>query len=80
MKTKLTLRINKELIKYAKEYSAKTGKPISKIVSDLFTLIKNEKFNKKYKITPGVKSLKGILRDKKIDENDYKKYLEEKYL
>jgi len=80
MKTKLTLRLNEDLIKYAKEYSAKTGKPVSKIVADLFTIIKNEKFNKRYRITPGVKSLKGILSNKKIDEIDYKKHLEEKYL
>ncbi|GBE02718.1 hypothetical protein BMS3Bbin06_01085 [bacterium BMS3Bbin06] len=80
MKTKLTLRLNEDLIKNAKEYSAKSGKPISKIVADLFTVIKNEKLRKKYKITPAVKSLKGILRGKKIDESDYKKHLEEKHL
>ena len=80
MKTKLTLRINEDLIKDAKKYSAKTGKPLSKIVADLFTIIRNEKFNKEYKITPGVKSLKGILRNRKVDENEYKKHLEKKYL
>jgi len=46
----------------------------------LFTVIKNEKLKKEYEITPAVKSLKGILRGKKIDESDYKKNLEEKYL
>ena len=80
MKTKLTLRISEDLIKDAKKYSAKIGKPISKIVADLFMIIRNEKLDNKYKITPGVKSLKGILRNKKVDENDYKKHLEEKYL
>ncbi len=80
MKTKLTLRLDEELIKKAKEYSANSGKPISKIVADLFTVIENEQIKKEYKITPAVKSLKGILRRKKIDETDYKKHLEEKYL
>ena len=80
MKTKLTLRLSEELIKNATEYSAKSGKPVSKIVADLFTVIKNEKLKKNYEITPAVKSLKGILRGKKMDESDYKKHLEEKYL
>ncbi len=80
MKTKLTLRINKELIDNAKEYSAKSGKSISKLVTDLFTMIRNEKLGEIYEITPAVKSLKGILCGKKIDKSDYKKHLEEKYL
>ena len=80
MKTKLTLRLNDDLIKNAKEYSVKSGKPVSRIVADLFTVIKNEKLNKNYKLTPAVKSLKGILHGKRIDESDYKRHIEEKYL
>ena len=68
MKTKLTLRLSEELIKNAKKYSAKRGKSVSKIVADLFTVIKNEKLKKNYKITLAVKSLKGILRGKKMEE------------
>ncbi len=44
------------------------------------TLCLNEELKKNYKITPAVKSLKRILRGKKISESDYKKHLEEKYL
>ena len=80
MNSKLTLRLDDDLIKSAKEYSAQTGKSVSRIVSDLFELIKNENFKKKYPLTPTVKSLKGVLKGKKIGENDYKKYLEKKYL
>ncbi len=80
MNTKLTLRLDDNLIESAKQYSAKTGKSVSKIVADLFTIIKNEKISKQYKFTPTVMSLKGILRNKSICEKDYKKYLEEKYL
>jgi len=61
MKTKLTLRLNEELIKNAKEYSAKSGKPVSKIVADLFTVTKKEKLRKNYKITPAVNRI--ILED-----------------
>lgn len=80
MNTKLTLRLDDHLIKSAKEYSAQTGKSVSKIVSDFFTIIKNEKLTKNYSNTPTVQSLKGILSDAKFSDEDYKNYLDEKYL
>jgi hypothetical protein len=80
MLTKLTLRMDDNLIESAKEYSAQTGKSVSRIVADLFEIIKNEKLNKEEPLTPTVKSLKGILKGKQLDEKDYKNYLEEKYL
>lgn len=79
MNAKLTLRMDEQLIKSAKDYSAKIGKPVSRIVADLFEIIKNEKIDKENSGTPAVKSLRGILKDHKIDEDDYKKYLEEKF-
>jgi uncharacterized protein DUF6364 len=42
MNTKLTLRMDENLIKSAKAYSAKTGKSASRIVADLFEIIQNE--------------------------------------
>jgi len=80
MNTKLTLRLDDRLIESAKEYSAKTGKSVSKIVSDLFVIIKNEKLKERSPVTPAVLSLKGILKGAELSEKDYKKHLEEKYL
>lgn len=80
MITKLTLRMDDNLIESAKEYSAQTGKSVSRIVADLFEIIKNEKVNREDTLPPTVRSLKGILKGKQVDEKDYKKYLEEKYL
>ena len=80
MITKLTLRMDDNLIESAKEYSAQTGKSVSRIVADLFEIIKNEKLNKEEMLTPTIRSLKGILKGKQVDEKDYKKYLDEKYL
>ncbi len=80
MNTKLTLRIDKELIESAKAYSARTGKSISRLVADFFHTIKNEKFRKEEQLTPTVRSLKGILKGAKLSEADYKKHLEKKYL
>jgi len=79
MNTKLTLRMDDTLIESAKQYSAKTGKSISRIVADLFEIIKNEKSDKKYSLPPAVQSLKGVLKGKSVEEGDYKKYLEDKY-
>lgn len=80
MITKLTLRMDDNLIESAKEYSSQTGKSVSRIVADLFEIIKNEKTKREDTLTPTVKSLKGILKGKQLDEKDYNKYLEEKYL
>ncbi len=82
MNSKLTLRLDESLIKFAKEYSEQTGKPVSRIVANLFEMIKNEKLTKESKDTvpPTVSSLRGILKGKKINENEYKKHLVDKYL
>lgn len=80
MNTKLTLRMDDKLIESAKQYSSQSGKSISKIVADLFTIITNEKVKKQNEISPTVLSLKGILRGKESSAIDYKKHLENKYL
>ena len=80
MNTKLTLRLDKDIIRFAKEYSKKTGRPISRIVSDFFDAIRRMDTEKTKGLTPTVTKLKGVLKDSSIREEDYKKYLEEKYL
>jgi len=80
MITKLTLRLDNNLIESAKEYSAQTGKSVSRIVADLFEIIKNEKLKKADSLTPTVRAMKGSLKGKQLDEQYYKKHLEEKYL
>ncbi len=80
MLTKLTLRMDDSLIESAKEYATQNGKSVSRIVADLFEIIKNEKMDQEEALTPTIRSLKGILKGKQVDERDYRKYLEEKYL
>ena len=80
MNTKLTLRMDESLIASAKEYSAKTGKSVSRIVADFFQTIKNENQEKEHVLPPTVRSLKGALKGSSSGEEEYKKYLEEKYL
>jgi predicted HicB family RNase H-like nuclease len=78
MKSKLTLRLEKEIIERAKEYSAERGESVSNLVEKFFKLLSEK--GRSEGITPTVKKLKGLLKDSKVSESDYKKYLEEKYL
>jgi hypothetical protein len=80
MATKLTLRMDERLIKQAKTYAKQSGKSVSKLVADFFALLNLEPEEDPDKISPKVKSLRGIMRDYRVSPEDYKKYLEEKYL
>jgi len=78
--TKLILHLDDSLIESAKEYSARTGRSVSSIVSDFFQILKNSHAEKEPQLPPTVASLKGVLKGSGIQQGDYKKYLEEKYL
>ncbi len=77
MNTKLTLRLDEDLIASAKRHSAESGKSLSQLVADFFALIDAEGG---VEITPRVRSLRGVLAGSKLDESDYRHHLEEKYL
>ncbi|MHB1686564.1 MAG: DUF6364 family protein [Ignavibacteriaceae bacterium] len=79
MYTKLTLRMDKKIIDKAKRISHKKGKSISQIVSEYLLKEEISEINEDYEETPLVKKLKGIIKDKDLNEGDYHKYLEEKY-
>ncbi len=80
MATKLTLRIDEELIARAKTYAKQSGKSVSRLVADFFTLLSQSDEEEAFKITPKVKSLYGLLQDATIDFDDYKRHIEQKYL
>ncbi len=80
MNTKLTLRLEEDLIKSAKRHASSIGKSVSQMVSDYFYLLDKNSMNKPVQITPRVKALKGSLKGHNLDEKDYKKHLEDKYL
>ena len=80
MQTKLTLRLEKQLIDLAKKYASTQGKSVSKMVADYFMLLSNTLDTQEDEVSPITKSLKGSLSKTKTDESDYKKYLEKKYL
>ncbi len=80
MQTKLTLRLEDQLIEQAKSYAAHAGKSLSQVVADYFKILTSEKTKTISPSTPITQSLRGFLRESKLDEKDYKKYLEEKHL
>ncbi len=80
MQSKLTLRMESDLISHAKEVAEKKGKSLSKMVADYFTLITKKEVNQNIELPPNVKALSGVLKGCDLDEIDYKKHLEEKYL
>jgi hypothetical protein len=77
MNTKLTLRLDAELIASAKRHSAESGRSISQLVADFFALIDTQDGD--VEITPRVRALRGVLAGSGLEESDYRRHLEEKY-
>jgi len=81
METKLTLRLDEEIIRFAKIYAKKNQTSVSKLVSSyLSSLTDPEK--SAYPISPIVKELTGIIPSE-IDTaglvDEYHQHLQEKY-
>ncbi|HBL28373.1 MAG TPA: antitoxin [Acidobacteria bacterium] len=79
MHTKLTLRIDEKLIERAKSHAQRSGKSVSKMVEDYFELLPAHAAARTRPLTPIVSSLVGILKGTHLDEEDYRRHLEEKY-
>lgn len=81
MQTKLTLQMDDELIARAKAHAKKRGKSVSQLVADYFRILEKveQKPPPQKKYGPITESLRGALRGAKVDEEDYYRYLEEKY-
>jgi len=79
MNTKLTLRLDDQLIRRAKRYSRRTGKSVSQLVSDYFSLIDVGEPIPGTELTPRVRAMVGSLRGALATEEDYRRYLEGKH-
>jgi hypothetical protein len=75
-KKKLTLRLNQRLIEQAKDYAAKHNISISELVETYFLSLDR---NKESTHTSLVQQLTGILPADVDVEQEYGRYLEEKY-
>ena len=80
MQTKLTLRIDDELIFRAKQYSKIRGKSISRIVADYLALVSSDKHDDDdSELTPRVRALLGALSGSESLIDDYHRHLVEKH-
>jgi len=76
MNTKLTLTIEKEVIKEAIQYAKDKGQSLSDLVENYFKLLTKDKRKiRPNQLSPRIKYLRGILKVKK--NFDYKKTLTE---
>ncbi len=79
MQTKLTLRMEEALVRRAKRYSARSGRSVSRLVSDYFALIDSGLDANAAELTPRVQSLIGALAQRDVAEEDYKRHIEQKH-
>lgn len=77
MASKITLYSDEELIKRVKEYAKEKNTSVSKLVNNFFKELLRNQIDDKESITS---KLSGKLKNKKVSIDDYRKYLEEKYL
>ncbi len=80
MQTKLTLRMDADLIERAKGYARRTGKSVSQIVADYFALLERDLDDKAVDVTPIVGSLRGALKEVIVEEEEHRRELEERQL
>lgn len=78
MQTKLTLRLDSELIERAKVYADSTGRSVSQLVSDYFAIL-----GATSELAAGVpaivQDLHGCLASATVDEDDYEAFRQAKY-
>jgi Family of unknown function (DUF6364) len=75
MTTKLTLQVDEELIRFGKRWAQSRGKSLSRLVSDFLAAL--EKTPDEGGLPPITRSLVGLAQG--VDEEDYRRYLEQKY-
>ena len=83
MKKKITLTIDEDYIRSAKEYAKREGKSVSELVEGYFAIMgKPIEPLRKEDLPPLTRSLTGILKGADIKDYraEYRKHLEEKYL
>jgi hypothetical protein len=80
MQTKLTLRLDEELIQRAKSFAKKRSKSVSQLVADYFASLDKKSKRSSQGLTPIVRSLKGALNGTDLDIEDYRRRLEDRHL
>lgn len=74
----LTLKIDRELIERAEAFSRKTGRSVSDLIAEYLQRLP-ESSREPEAATPIVSSLRGVLRESGLTEEDYRRHLEERH-
>lgn len=83
MKSILTFRLDEKLIKKAKTHAKKNKSSVSQVIADYLSAIEKpdiEIDQKEINLPPLTAKLAGILKGEKIEEGDYRRHLEERFL
>jgi hypothetical protein len=78
MRTKLTLRVDKNSVDLAKTEAMRRGKSVSQMFEEFVQLINTSK--KQSRLPPITSSLRGLLKGQSASEEDYKVHVREKHL
>lgn len=79
VKTKLTLWVRSDSIRFGKRWAKEHKESISQLVSDYLLRLKKVGETRS-EVTPIVSRMRGVIKGKTIDRKDYRKHLEDKYL
>ena len=86
MQTKLTLRLDHELIELAKQYARAHDQSVSQLVANFFEVLAQAAANQTEAGERGrtetprlVQELHGCLSGAELDETDYRTYIEKRY-
>ncbi len=79
MQSKLTLRLDADVIRRIKRYSKRSGKSLSRLVEDYFALLGARSDVPETDLTPRVRSLLGALASSPVSEGDYRRHIEERH-
>ena len=78
MKSKLTLTVEERLIEKAKRQAKAQGTSVSDLVEKYFAIMDGESTGKQDN-SVFTRSLRGVMADSEVTEDDYYRYLEEKH-
>lgn len=81
MNSKLTLKLDNQVIERAKVYARKKNTSLSKLIKNYLTILTSGNNSDSEGITPLVKSISGVLYNAKASDlkGAYKKHLSKKY-
>jgi len=86
MQTKLTLRMDSQLIQSAKRYAKRRGKSLSQMTAEYFSLLSAQDAEEHVRnesevaLPPATRFLRGLLSESDVSVEDYRQFLEDKHL